>query len=341
MKVINVPQRSIEWHRWRLDGVSASVATVILGTNPYKTLWRLWAEKTGRAVEVDVSSNPFVKHGLRLEDRARQCCEAVLNEDFLLPACAASDESPKVLASFDGLTELNIPTELKCPCQKNYDSVVVEGEMSEGYIQHYPQVQQQIYVAGAPYGWLMFYSPADNGDHRMFKILRDDVLIANLLVGIKEFWGYVETDTPPTLDLKRDLYIPSDNEADEWIYHATDYCFLDSQIRGFENQITALKEKRSIPLSAMKKMMGDFYKADFSGVSITRFEKQGGVDYDKLLRENRSPVTDSSMNKYRKNSSTQYRVTITNKAMPRNIVDVEVKERLSGDADCVLNSRYF
>ena len=341
MKIINLPQRSPEWHQWRKGGLSASVAAVILGISPYKTLWRLWAEKTGRAVEEDLSKNPNVMRGFQLEDRARQCCEKVLGEEFLLPVCAESDKNPLILASFDGLTEANIPTELKCPCQKNYQSVVAEGENSDSYKLYYPQVQQQIYVADAPYGWLMFYSPANNGDHRIFKVPRDDILIAHLVSGIEEFWEKVQKDQPPALDPERDLYIPSDMEADDWIYHATDYRFLDQQIRGMEEKIKELKGKRNIAQKAMQDMLGDFYKAEFAGVSITRFEKQGAIDYERFLCENHPDVDNRSLETYRKDGTTQYRVRVTNKAMPRNIVDMEIQERLSDVDDGEVKSMYF
>src|SRR5260364_319825 len=72
MKIIDIAQRSNAWHVWRRRGVTASDAAVLLGRSPYKTLWRLWAEKTGIAVEEDVSRNPFVQYGLCNEDSARQ-----------------------------------------------------------------------------------------------------------------------------------------------------------------------------------------------------------------------------------------------------------------------------
>lgn len=341
MKVLNLPQRSPEWHKWRRGGVSASAAAVILGQSPYKTLWRLWAEKTGRAVEEDLSTNPNVLRGFKLEDRARQRCEQVLGEDFLLPVCAASEKNPLVLASFDGLTEANIPTELKCPCEKNYDSVVSEGESSDSFKLYYPQVQQQIYVADAPYGWLMFYSPANNGDHRIFKIQRDDVLISNLVAGIESFWELVQKDQPPPFDHDRDLYIPSAEYSEEWIFHATDYRLYDRQIRGYEDKIKELKSKRDVAQQAMQNMMGEFYRAEYAGVSITRYKKQGSIDYEKYLLENGPSVRQDDLEKYRKDSTTQYRVTVTDKAMPRNIVDFEVKERLSDVKDGVVKSAYF
>ncbi len=48
-----------------------------------------------------------------------------------------------------------------------------------------------------------------------------------------------------------------------------------------------------------------------------------------------------SLDKYRKNGSTQYRVTVTNKAMPRNIIDMDVKDRLEDVEDGELKSMYF
>lgn len=341
MKIINLPQRSPEWHLWRSGGVSASAAAVIMGISPYKTLWRLWAEKTGRAVEEDLSRNPNVLRGFELEDRARQCCEKVLSEDFLLPVCAASEKNPLILASFDGLTEDNVPTELKCPSQKSYDNVVKDCEGSEAYQLYYPQVQQQIYVADAPYGWLMFYAPTNNGDHRIFKIQRDDSFIGNLETGINQFWDMVQKDQAPKLDPNRDLYIPSDKEADDWIYHSTDYRLLDQQIRMMEDKIKSLKGKRGVAQKEMQKMMGEFYKAEFAGVSITRFEKQGAVDYERFLSENQPNLDVKSLDKYRKNGSTQYRVTVTNKAMPRNIIDMDIKDRLEDVEDGELKSMYF
>ncbi len=56
MKVIDLSQRTPAWHQWRIAGVTASEAPIIMGRSPYKTPWRLWAEKnwiriTGRPVE--------------------------------------------------------------------------------------------------------------------------------------------------------------------------------------------------------------------------------------------------------------------------------------------------
>lgn len=46
MKVIDVSQRSDAWRQWRLQGVSASEAAIVMNRSPYKTPWRLWAGAT-------------------------------------------------------------------------------------------------------------------------------------------------------------------------------------------------------------------------------------------------------------------------------------------------------
>ena len=210
MKIINLAQRSPAWHAWRKAGLSASAASIILGRHPDKTLWRLWAEKTGRAVEEDLSKNPHVMRGFALEDRARQCAERVLGEDFLLPVCGQSDESPCLLASFDGLTASGIPTELKCPAQSTYESVVFEGEQSEAYRRYLPQVQQQLYVADASYGWLLFYSPANKQPHRIYKVVPDEALILDLVARAQAFMGEnIGKDNARPLDPERGLYVPT------------------------------------------------------------------------------------------------------------------------------------
>lgn len=56
MKVIDLVQRSLEWHQWRKSGVTASESPILMGS-PYKTPWRLWAEKRGLILEADLSGN--------------------------------------------------------------------------------------------------------------------------------------------------------------------------------------------------------------------------------------------------------------------------------------------
>jgi hypothetical protein len=59
MKTIDLAQRTPEWHQWRAQGITASESAIILGRSPYKTPWRLWAERTGLAKTEVLSKNPW------------------------------------------------------------------------------------------------------------------------------------------------------------------------------------------------------------------------------------------------------------------------------------------
>ena len=117
MHIINLDQRTDAWKAWRNQGITATDSTVILGASPYKTPWRLWAEKVGKILPPDLSKNPNVQRGVALEDEARRLFQ---NKHLtcVMPACAESDVDPIFRASFDGLTPPNEPVEFKCPGEK-------------------------------------------------------------------------------------------------------------------------------------------------------------------------------------------------------------------------------
>ena len=148
MNVINVSQRTPEWHAWRAAGITASETAVILGRSAYKTPWRLWAERTGIAAPEDLSSNPFVQRGIQFEDQARRGFEE-RHGTILLPLCAESSEHPVLRASFDGLSDDDEPVELKVPSDRTYQTVAAQGEQARAYRLYWVQVQFQILVTDA------------------------------------------------------------------------------------------------------------------------------------------------------------------------------------------------
>ena len=122
MKITDVIQRTPPWERWRAQGVTASEAAIILGRSPYKTPWRLWAERTGLAREADLSANPHVQRGNALEDDARRAFEE-RHDTMLLPLCGESEEHPVLRASFDGIADDGSPVELKVPAERTFAEV--------------------------------------------------------------------------------------------------------------------------------------------------------------------------------------------------------------------------
>lgn len=344
MKVVNIAQRTPEWHRWRQTGVSASSASSVLGKNPYKSLQRLWAEKTGRLVEADISRNPHVRRGFRLEDKARLCCERELKEDFLLPVCGQSSSHPLFLASFDGLTDKNIPTELKCPCEKVFQEVLSKGEQSDSYKLYYPQVQHQILVADADFGWLMFYGPEDNGSHRLFRVERNDAFLRNLVNRVEAFWECVVNNVEPGRDFNCDLYVPRGESAHKWQSLAVDYRALEQQALIYAEQLNSIKNKMKLVQDDLASLMGSAQRAEYAGVSVTQYAKKGVIDYDKFFSEKLPDMDKSLLEAYRRESTSHYRVNVTDYSAPKLVIDPEVKEFFSQSSDAFdgdIETSYF
>lgn len=314
MNVINVVQKSQEWHDWRETGLTATCASVIMGKNPYQTPWRLWAEKTGMAAPPDLSANPHVRHGVKNEDNARKAYEEK-HSDICIPACVQSKEHPFILASLDGLNMADEPVELKCPSQSTWDKVKEEGELSAAYSLYWYQVQHQMLACGADTGWLVFWR---DDEYIEFQIKRDDSFLKQYLVEAKEFWEKIQNNIEPEKDPEKDIYIPEGNDATEWAYHAEQYKALEAQITALKEQIKNLQTSQKPSLDKMKEMMGDNLSADYAGVLITNYSVKGRVNYKKMAEE--EGISEEVLKKYLGKSTMRTRVTVSEDVAPRNIV---------------------
>ncbi|MFC6674303.1 YqaJ viral recombinase family protein [Marinobacterium aestuariivivens] len=336
MKIINLSQRDDDWLEWRRGGITATDATILLNRSPYKTRWRLWAEKTGYAREVDLSLNPLVRRGVQNEDKARQAFEAKHN-DLLLPACVESAQNPLMRASLDGLTGDGEPAELKCPSESVWKDVCANGVNSKPYQLYYAQVQHQLLVTDAAKGWLVFWY---EGEIREFVITRDEAMLNELLVQAKEFWQQVLERKEPEKDPERDLYIPHGKQAERWISAAEEYRIYDAEIQELKQRLSELQDKQKPLLDDMKSLMGEYFHADYGGVMVTRYKVAGRVNYKKLLEEKASGVKPDDIDKYRDEAGERCRVTVTDSVKPRYIVDEEVLAPLDYMSEEV-ESSYF
>lgn len=329
MKIANFQQRSEEWHRWRAQGVSASEIATILGRNPDKTPWRLWAEKTGKVPREDLSKNPHVRRGVELEDTARQLAESVLG-DILLPICAEYDEDGIFRASLDGVTARNEPTELKCPARSTFQEVKEKGEESKAYQLYYPQVQQQMLVTGGKQGYLLFYFEEDGEkSHAIFTIPRDEALIQEILVKGQEFWAMVESGKEPTKDPLRDVLVPEGDARSAWATLAGERRRQAKFLEEAKAQVKRIEDMLKANEKAMKELMGDFMRAECDGVAITRYVQQGSVNYTKLLSELLPQLDEATIDTYRGNPSERVRVTLTD----TNAAEAKAAEKRRSDGD--------
>ena len=239
MKIVNLSQREEDWLAWRRRGITATDAAILLNRSPYKTRWRLWAEKTGYAREVDLSLNPLVRRGVENEDLARQAFENK-HDDMLLPVCVESEQYPLIRASLDGLRDCGEPVELKCPSATVWQEVCLEKANSNAYRLYYPQVQHQLLATGAKQGWLVFYF---EGQILEFPILRDEAMIQEILAEAQRFWQQVVDKKEPEKDPEKDLFIPQGKEVDAWIAAAEEYRLYDAEAQELKQRLDRVARK--------------------------------------------------------------------------------------------------
>lgn len=283
MKVVDLNQRSDEWLQWRSKGVTASDIPIILGLSPYKTRWQLWAEKVGRINAPDISNNPNVKRGVRLEDEARQLAEGRYGE-VLLPLCGGCARWDVLRASFDGLDSAMQPFEFKAPSESVWDDIEKKGVESSTYKLYEAQVHAQCAVAGTTTGRLIFYK--EGGQDLDFSVTLTPERENEILEAAKLFWEHVVTNTPPEPDPERDWYIPeSGDQQFKWDAYADAWRTQHHRIQALKDELKVLEKEQKGIQKAMITLMGPFMQADIGGVKVTRFMKKGSIDYGAYLKD--------------------------------------------------------
>ena len=309
MRVIDIRQRSPEWLRWREGGVTASEGAVILGRSPYKTPWRLWAEKTGLVRPEDLSKNPFVQRGIAMEDEARRAFEE-RHRTFVLPLCAEHPQFPAIRCSFDGIDDEGHPVELKVPWRTTFAELVATDEEAATFKLYWVQVQCQLAVAGAPMGWLVF-DPCIRGQPSLeYKIARDDTFINGTLIpGCLAFWERIQKKREPPPDPVLDIFIPQGEDLATWTVLAREYRDLAAEKATLDAQVKKAKAKMDGIEDRLVPLMGEFLLAETAGIKVLRYSQRGAIDYKEALAEVEPNIELAELEQYRRASSDCVKVT--------------------------------
>lgn len=340
MKFIDLEQRTDAWKAWRREGITATDSPVILGACPYKTPWRLWAEKTGRLLPPDLSGNPNVRYGIEHEDDARRIFE-MRHAVCAMPACGEWDEDPVFRASFDGLTPELEPLEIKCPSPSTLEDVRMHGLASDAVRMYVVQLQHQMLVAGAQRGWLAFYD-GPNDDVLEFEVSRDEALIARIVKEGQAFHQLLLTEKAPPKDPKRDVFVPEDeSDREAWLRAAQEFLALDAEIRRHQAKIDRLTAERRSSQETMKRLMGSYAAADFGGVSVRKCVVRGRLDAEKLVETalHRKP-TEAEIAACRSPESERWLFKAAGSASEQTETTAEAAD-LPGDAETTSPSTFY
>ena len=188
-------QDSPEWHEARTHSLGASEVAAVLGLSPWQTPLSVYRVKMGVPNEINENLAYF---GHALEDPIAQWIrdkhpEVGVVSDWGMSV--RSLEHPWLTATPDrivlGHVEQIIPIELKTSSAYSAD------KWAEGIPDYYAvQVQTQLLVLGAPYGWLAVLHGGNTPD--LFRVEADPVVQEQIVRITGEFWhGNVEAQIPP------------------------------------------------------------------------------------------------------------------------------------------------
>lgn len=234
-----------EWLSIRSKYIGGSDAGAVVGMNPYKSRYTLWAEKTGKIPEFE--GNITTKVGTYLEQlvanmfeeetgkKVRKKNRTMVNEEYPF-ACANVD---RLVVGEKALLEIKTTNSL--PLMKKLRS---SDEFPEAY---YAQVVHYLAVTGLKKAYLAVL--INCREFKVYELERDQAEIDALMEAEKEFWKLVENDTPPAADgdastseTLTTLYPESNGETVNLFGFDNDlkqYTDLQAQIKA----LTALKDE--------------------------------------------------------------------------------------------------
>lgn len=285
-----------DWLAVRKQGIGSSDAAAAVGLNPYKSPLELWLEKTGRddglpkADPHDEESpmywgnilEPIVAahYTKRTGHRVRRINAVLQHPD---------PDKAWMLANIDReITAASDVQILECKTAGINGARLWKEGVPE-YVQL--QVHHQLAVTGKQAADVAVLL---GGQHlEIHRIERDEALITRLIELERQFWHYVETDTPPPADgsdsaemALRCLY-PEDKGQildfkDERNLSA---CFAD--LLAVRQSITEQEKLEAQLKQVLQQAMGDASRADFETGSVTWKKSKDSVvmDMTRLLQD--------------------------------------------------------
>lgn len=276
-----------EWTKLRSTTIGGSDAASIIGLNPHKSAYALWAEKTGKVIPEDISQKEAVRLGTDLEDYvAHRFMEAtgkkVRRENYTV----FRDDMPYAHANYDRLVigeraglEIKTTNALNLKKFKN-------GEFPANY---YCQCVHYMMVSGLKRWYLAVLVLGI--EFKVFVIERDEAEIEALRLAEENFWYQVQNDLPPeidgmdsTIDALNETFPISDPEADavDLTSCAVDLALLDECAQ----QIKALEEKKKAAQARVMETLGAAENGFYGGYSVSwKNQKRSTFDREKWEKE--------------------------------------------------------
>lgn len=275
-----------KWTKLRSTTIGGSDAASIVGLNPHKSAYALWAEKTGKVVPEDISQKEAVRLGTDLEDYvAHRFMETtgkkVRRENYTV----FRDDMPFAHANYDRLVigeraglEIKTTNALNLKKFKN-------GEFPANY---YVQCCHYLLMSGLDRWYLAVL--VLGVEFKVFTIERDEAELAALRMAEENFWYQVQNDLPPaidgmdsTIDALNETFPTSEPDTEmDLTGCAVDLAILDE----CSQQIKALEEKKAAAQGRIMEAMGTSERGSYGGYSVSwKSQKRSTFDRKKWEKE--------------------------------------------------------
>lgn len=275
-----------EWLALRKKlGIGGSDAASVIGLNPYKGAYTLWAEKTGKIPEFE--GNLTTEVGSYLEEFVaqlftRETGKKVRRKNRIL----ANTDYPFAFADVDRLVVgekalLEIKTTNSFPVMKK----IKNKEYPE---QWYCQMTHYLAVSGLERAYLAVL--VECREFKVFELERDDAEIAALMREEEAFWQKVQTNTPPPADGLEStsktitaLYPESNTENVNLYSYQTEL----ARYMELSEQIKALDAAREEAANKVKAFLGEAGKGESDRYRVTwTSSERRSFDSKRFAKEN-------------------------------------------------------
>lgn len=175
--------------------IGGSDIGIILGLNPWKSAYTLWAEKSGRIETEDISDKEAVWWGTNMEELvAKRFCMKTGMKVKKTTYEFSCKEYPFLVAHVD---RLGVGEKFVLECKTT--SARNRTNYNEGEIPpyHYAQVQFYLMLTGYKVGYL---ATKRDSDFYITKIDRNDEFIEEMREAAVSFWQMVQDGTEPDID---------------------------------------------------------------------------------------------------------------------------------------------
>jgi len=282
-----------DWLDVRKGGIGSSDSSAAIGLNPYKSQLELWLEKTNRDQGLskpnqDDDSTP-VFWGVVLEPVvASQYQRRTGNKVRKVNAVLQHPEHAWMLANIDrevtGSNEVQI---LECK------TAGINGARLWRYgVPKYVEVQvmHQLAVTGKQAADVAVLLGGQQLE--VYRIERNEELIAQLIELERQFWHHVETDTPPpadgsdSADQALRLLYPEDNGEQVDLSQNQPLSHAYTELKQVRQSLRDLTTQESVLKQRLQEVMGPATKAVFADGAITWKKAKDGValDLDALFK---------------------------------------------------------